>query len=398
MIAYALMAALALLTLIVLVQPWWRTDATRMQRRAANVASYRSRLAELDADASSGLLDSAAAESLKQELAARLLEDAQTPDAAPAVRTPRILIMLVLVLLPVFGAGWYGLAGSWRTQQIIETARADPEAAQQLAVQAMVQRLAHKLESNPDDAEGWAMLGRSSAVLQRHAEAAKAYAAANRLSGEQNPDWLIGEGEALAMQQQRNLLGRPRQLFEQALALDGENGRALWYAGLAALQAEDFKLAQRHWLALSRQELPPQLREVIEQRLAELSQLSGEPLPAPVAALSLDIEVTLAPQLRDRAAPGATLFVFAKAQNGPPMPLAVQRLPSAHLPLRVKLDDSMAMTPQLRLSQYDAWTLTARLTRGGTVQAESGDLQGQIELKRAEAGKPLRLVIDQVLP
>lgn len=411
MTVYLLMAALALFAAVLVTRPWWsRGHAGRVQRRAANIAAYKTRLTEIENDASSGLLSAESAETLKKELAARLLVDAQadtaTHAANNAARPPhgKWPAVAAVLLLPAFAAVWYYGSGSWRTQQIIEAARSDPQAAQGLAVQAMVDGLAKRLQKNPDDVDGWAMLGRSYFVMQRYADAAKAYAKANELSNDQSADLLVEEGEALAIARDHDLQGRPQQRFDAALKLDPAHGKALWYAGLSAAQARDYKAAQQRWLALSRQELPQDLREALAVRLEELSKLTGEPLPQskPVrtgaAGIGLQVQVELAPELAGKLTPEQTLFVFAKAESGPPMPLAVQRLPGPRLPLQVMLDDSMAMMPQLKLSHFDRWVVTARLTRGGTVKAQSGDLEGQAALGRAESGKPLRVVINRVIP
>ena len=95
----------------------------------------------------------------------------------------------------------------------------------------------------------------------------------------------------------------------------------------------------------------------------------------------------------------ATLFVFAKALEGPPMPLAVHRGVVADLPLSIQMDDSMAMVPTAKISQFDAWTLTARISRSGDPQAKSGDLQGSLTVARDELGtSALHLLVDQVVP
>ena len=404
MIAYLLMALLALLTLLLLARPWSSSaTALRMRRREANVAAYRTRLAELEGDVAAGLIGADMAQTLRQELAARLLGDTGDEEdvqaALPPSRSWKRLLVCGVLIAGVATAGYY-FTGSWRTQQLIELAQRDPEAAQAQAVRQMVEGLTQRLARNPDDAEGWGLLGRSRYVLQEFSAAAQAYAQANRLGGAQDAEWLIGEGESLALAREQPLTARPRELFEAALRVQPEAGKALWYAGLAALQAQDYRTAQRHWLALQRQELPDDMRTLLQARLTEIAAIVGDPAPqAVVAGLSLDIEVRVAPALAQRAADYPTLFVFAKAASGgPPMPLAVQRLHNPKLPLRVRLDDSMAMMPQLRLSQFERWTVTARLTRGGTVQAESGDLQGQVELDRAAAVRPLRLTIDRELP
>lgn len=405
MTVHLLMTVLVLVAAALLCRPWWTRAATsQMQRRSANVTAYETRLRELDNDHASGLLDAGAVQALKQELAARLLCDAAAQDTplAPATARGWKPAVVLALGLSAFAAIWYWSMGSWRTQTLIETARANPEAGQSLAVQAMVDGLAARLQENPDDVEGWSMLGRSYFVMRRYADSASAYARASELSGGQDANLLVNQGEALAMIQENDQLSRALVLFDAALALDASQPKALWYAGLAAAQRQDDALARRHWFALRAQELPEGMREVLDTQLQELAQRSGEPLPqnpAAVTALRLEIEVDLAPALAGALTPDQTLFVFAKsAQGGPPMPLAVQRLTGVKFPLTVTLDDSMAMMPSLRLSQFDHWVVTARLTRGGAVQPQSGDLQGQLRVNKSGAAQHARVVIDQILP
>ena len=111
------------------------------------------------------------------------------------------------------------------------------------------------------------------------------------------------------------------------------------------------------------------------------------------------MQVSLAPALAGKIPAGATLFVFAKAASGPPMPLAVQRLADAKLPLEVTLDESMAMAPGMSLSKFDQYVITARYSAAGSVQAQPGDLEGRIEASRTQSGgAPLNVVIDRLLP
>jgi cytochrome c-type biogenesis protein CcmH len=305
----------------------------------------------------------------------------------------------------VFGVAGYWLQGSWRDAAVIQLARDNPAAAQVKSIHSMVEGLEKKLLEQPDDAEGWAMLGRSKVVLEDYAAAAQAYAKANELAqSEPQPEWLVGEGEALALARDHDLAGRPAQLFDQALALQPDDARALWYAGLAAGQARDYATARKHWLKLREQELPAELRQVVEERLAVIAQETGEPVPAlaPKAAapsaVTLKVKVRVDPSVAGRQRPGQVLFVFAKAVSGPPMPLAVQRIPDPALPLEVTLDDGMAMMPQLKLSQFAEWQLGARLSSSGEVKGAPGDLEGSLHVVREQAGAPVELVIDHVIP
>ncbi|MGH8462309.1 MAG: c-type cytochrome biogenesis protein CcmI [Stenotrophobium sp.] len=404
---FLLMGLLAVLAMVLLTRPWWwRGRGNRVERRSANVAAYRTRLTEISGDIKGGILNETDAEDLRQESAARLLADVQPPSAPASRQIGWLLAITLSVALPALAALWYWQSESWRLQRDIELVAAHPEQAQTVMIESMVQRLERRLKKTPDDAEGWAMLGRSYFVTQRYADAAAAYRHANDLNGGQSAESLVGEGEALAMAHDRDLTGRPAQLFDAALKLDPDNAMALWYAGLAAAQSGAYATAQADWLKLRAQALPPEMAQALEARLKELSSLSGLPLPpistaSAAAGVSLHVEVSLDPALVRQLPSDATLFVFAKAAAGPPMPLAVKKfLPgqwSLKAPLEIDLDDSMAMMPQLRLSLFQKWLVMARISRQGLVQAEAGDLQGQIVVDRADAKNTVRLTIGTVV-
>lgn len=400
----ALMGGVALVAGLVLAWPYLRRDAdSGMRRRRANVLAYQSRLAEIRNEVEAGLIDAESAQALRGEADRQLLE-AAAPEAATAVgnRRPWIAPLAAVALAVLAGLGyWQG--DTWRTQKLIELSHTDPAAAQQQMVDGMVARLEARLAQSPDDAEGWAMLGRSYQALNRPADALGAYRRANGLStARPQPDWLVAEGELGAVADAARDLQRSRALFAQALQIEPGHPRALWYAGLAAAQGGDYGEALDHWLRLRDQDLPPEIAQLLDQRLPQLAQLAGRELPTRKSVateeLRLQLNVALAPALESRLAPGMVLFVFARAEEGPPMPLAVRRIESPTLPQTVTLDDSLAMMPTLKLSQFDRWTVVARLSRSGSVQAESGDLEGRLSVSHAEAGRPLSLVMDRVVP
>ncbi|WP_029922853.1 c-type cytochrome biogenesis protein CcmI [Nevskia soli] len=421
MTQWFLMAALLLAAAAVMTRPWWRgANRKTLRRRGANIAAYRSRLDELEIEREAGLVSADDVAALKTELDARLLSEAQVEDQAMQAGSGRgwLPALLTSLLLLLFAGGWYIMGGSWKAEQQLAAG-----ATQQEQVAGMVQMLADRLQKQPDDPEGWAMLGRSYFVTQHFDAAAKAYGEANARAAAPNPEWLAGQGEALAFARDRDLLGTPLELFQRALAVDPDYGKALWYAGMAAAQAGDTATARARWSKLLAQtDLPPQMHDVIQTRLQELdgqppagagpmaaaagapaaggpAGQSGAPAGAPVAAgPALMFHVSLAPEVAAKVPPGAVLFVFAKAEQGPPMPLAVQRLPGQTLPADIKLDDSMAMAPALRLSAFDRYIVTARLSGGGGAQAQSGDLEGILHVQRAQAGQPLDLRIDHVVP
>lgn len=406
-VAVVVMIMIAVLAGLLLARPYWRREAdTGMRRLRANVVAYQDRVAEIQNEFDSGLLDAESAAALRKEADQQVLEAGDSTEAAapaPSGRRLWVAPALALLLVAIASLG-YWWSGSWRTQGLITLAQDDPVEAQRQMVDGMVAQLESRLQRVPDDAEGWAMLGRSYQTLGRGPEALQAYQRANGLTtGRPQADWLVAEGELKAMTTESRDLQGSRALFAQALALEPGHPRALWYAGLSAAQGGDYGAALDFWLRLRDQELPPEIVQLLDQRLPQLAQLAGRELPPPKAApatdaVRLQLEVALAPALRSKVAPGMVLFVFARAENGPPMPLAVRRIESPALPQTVTLDDSLAMMPELKLSQFEQWTVIARLSRSGTVQAESGDLEGRLSVSRAEAGRPLPLVLDRVVP
>jgi cytochrome c-type biogenesis protein CcmH len=414
---YAAMALMTIVTALSLARPWWRRRASpEAQRRASNIEAYRHRLIEIDNEIAAGLIPADSAQTMRDEAGARLLEDVGPADVASepkiSAQPPRRAAFILLLLLGVFAGGYYYSQGSWQLQRLVSGEIQQPKPTIAEMDQA-VEKLAQKLKETPDDVDGWAMLGRSYFVMQRFAEAAAAYAQVNRITDNRNPDALTSEGEALALSGDRDLGGRPRELFEKALAIEPTHGKSLWYGGLAAAQAGDIAMARQRWNALLAQpQLPDELRTLIGDRIAELGEAPpGSEPPPPLAAapgaapaqatpspVSLQLHLSVAPELLSKAPKDAVLMVYARAQSGPPMPVAVNRGPAPVLPADVRLDDSMAVMPTMRLSQFDSWVVTARLSRSGQAKAESGDLQGSRLVTRAEAGAPLELTIDQLVP
>jgi cytochrome c-type biogenesis protein CcmH len=278
----------------------------------------------------------------------------------------------------------------------------------------MVTRLEQRLASQPDDAEGWAMLGRSYLVLERFDDARKALEKAVALNL-QTPDLLVDYADALAMESGQSLEGRPLQLINQALAQDPNNHKGLWLAGTAAYERADYKGALAYWRRLYA--LVPKDSEAaraMEGNIAEAENLLGggagaaaapqedvaSAAPATAAAGSATVKgtVRLDQALRARVKDSDTVFVFAQATSGPRMPLAVLRAQVKDLPLQYTLDDSMAMNAAMNLSSVPEVLVVARVSKGGSAMPQSGDLQGRSGPVRTAAAAPVDIVISEVVP
>jgi cytochrome c-type biogenesis protein CcmH len=309
------------------------------------------------------------------------------------------------------GAGLYASLGN--PAAISPQARAAPGEPTPQDVEAMVAKLAERMEKQPPgnvaDLEGWVMLGRSYAVMQRYPEASKAFARALQLAPG-DAQVLVDQADVLAMQQGGNLLGEPLRLIEQALQNDPSNLKALALAGTAAFDRKDYAGAIGYW-GRARAGAPQdsEFARSLDQSIADARAAAGGSLAsagtstaasaaAPAAgAQSISGRVSLAPTLASRVAPGDTLFVFARAAEGPRIPLAILKRSAAELPLNFTLDDSMAMSPELKLSGFANVVISARISKSGDAMPQSGDLEGQTA-PLAGRSNGVELNIDRVRP
>lgn len=358
-------------------------------RKAQNRARYEAELQRIQAAEAAAEIsaEDAAAErnALQQALVAAASDGPQwQPSLGLGSR-------FALLLLPLAGAvGAYVVTNGEQHWPEASTA----SSAQQPDVEAMVSGLAARLEQDPDDLRGWMMLGRSYMVMNRYADAAKAYAEANARNPEPNADLMIAEAEALALSRDRDLLGRPEQLLNQALQLNPQHIRGLWYAGLAATQRDDRAGAMAYFERLQAQpDLPPELQ-------AALAEMGFDQAPPPQAEAGrvLLVDLELAPALEGQTPPGGTLFVYAREYGGPPMPLAVQRVPLGAFPRSLQLDDSMSMLEGRNLSAFEDIEIVARISASGGAQAGSGDWQGTARVQAPSSGTRVPVQIDTILP
>jgi cytochrome c-type biogenesis protein CcmH len=356
-----------------LLRPFFgRARRARLSRSAVNVAVYRDQLRELDADRAAGTLAQEDYARARAELEARLLRDVGESEAAPARAPGAAAAAVVAAAVPLLAFTVYLLVGNPGAVEL--EAAAHPSAAQ---VESMVERLAARLRENPEDVEGWRLLGRSNAVLGRYAQAADAYAKA-AARAPRDAQLLADLADVLAMAQGQTLQGEPEKLVRRALELEPNNLKALALAGTAAYERKDFAAAAGFWERMLPHVAPgSEDARSIQQNVAEARALVGEKTENPAgAAASVRGTVSLAESLKDRAAPDDTVFVLARAADGPPMPLAVARVRVRDLPYRFRLDDSMAMTPAMKLSSFPKVIVAARVSKSGSATAQPGDLQG----------------------
>ncbi|MFO1216356.1 MAG: c-type cytochrome biogenesis protein CcmI [Burkholderiaceae bacterium] len=370
----------------------------------SNLALLRAQLRQLDDELAQGGIDAAQHRALRAEIERRALDEENVAPAPQRQGSPRGTMLLLAVAVPVLALGLYGLVGTPQALSPQASQVAGEPSPQQ--VEAMVAQLAERMEKQPPgnvaDTEGWVMLGRSYALLQRYPEAGQAFARALQLSPG-DARILVDQADVLAMQQGGQLQGEPLRLIEQALRSDPSNLKALALAGTAAYDRKDYATAIGLW-SRARALVPAdtEFAQSLDRSLADARAAAGtrppEAAAAPVAAASaVSGRIRLAPALAARVAPGDTLFVFARAVDGPRMPLAILKRSAADLPLSFTLDDSMAMSPELKLSAFPQIVVGARLSKSGDAMPRSGDLEGQATPAAGHRGA-VEVVIDSVRP
>lgn len=362
------------------------------------------------------------------------------PAEAPLVPgrpSTRLVAGVAIVVLAIAALGY------WRTgmpDYAEQAAVAEREAAQQQGpgahdaqqVAAMVEKLKERLKAQPGDAEGWAMLGRTQMILGQSQDAQVAYRKALELRPD-DPRLLADLAELIGITRGHSLAGEPTQLLDRALAIDPRSPKALALSGAAAFDRKEFALAVKHWEALLAVS-PGDANFVAQVRdgIAEARRLGGLPggetggqaggpgappavaaaeapkataapaadpkgPPAAAAGGSVSGTVTLAAAIQGKAAPDDTVFVYARAAEGPRMPLAMLRKQVKDLPITFSLDDSMAMQPQMRLSAFPKVVVVARVSRSGQATPQAGDLTGQ-SAPVAIGAQGLKVEISDVTP
>lgn len=330
-----------------------------------------------------------------------------------------IALGVVVVALPLATALLYRAASNWSWDPSVSQAPAG-----QHSLDEMVGKLEERLKQNPGDVDGWLLLGRSHYVTQHFQRASEAYAKAYELSGGKNLEAIIGYGETLALVDQNALRTRAGELFEEALKLDPQNQKALFYGGVAAAAGGRMPVARERWMTLLRQELPQEVKTLLVQRIGDLDRQLGRPpdpelakyaqaaaaVPAEATAPAappaagpapgpgvVTVRIRLSPALAAKVPPGAPLFVLARDPTQPGPPFAAKRFAGAALPMEVSLTEQDAMMPARTVKTAKELVIVARFSASGMPSGASGDIYGEVPYDISK-GRPVDLVIDKQVP
>ena len=393
-------------------------------QRDVSLQIHRDQLVDLQRDRAEGLISPEQYESGKREIERRVLEETASLEAAAApAQSGRWIGAAVALAVPAIALGFYlklgNLDGLNPASAVAseQGGQADAHAVTPQQIEAMVAKLADKLKQDPENTEGWQMLARANVFMQRYDEATRAYAEyTRRVPGDAQA--LADYADALAMAKGRTLIGEPEGLIAKALAADPNNVKALALAGSVEFDKQAYARAVARWEKILTL-VPPESQIAVAMRngiaeartkgnlpgalppQAQAPQAATQPGPAaaapaqaaPSAGGKVSGSVTLAPALNGQVSPEDTLFVFARAAEGPRMPLAILRKQVKDLPVQFVLDDSMALTPTMKLSAFPKVIVGARISKSGNATPQKGDLQG-LSAPLAVGAEKIAIVID----
>jgi cytochrome c-type biogenesis protein CcmH len=314
-----------------------------------------------------------------------------------------VLMLFIALVIPVGSALLYLKIGTPSTLDGVPTQAQAPT-----DINTALDELRAHLASNPKDAQGWSLLGQANMEMQKPAQARDAFDHVLKLTPNDTTA-MVGWAEADAAASENHWIqGRGRDLLVQAVKLEPNNQRALWLLGISDFQQGQYADAAATWRILQPQLQPgSSVAQAVAQQIALAdAKASGKPAPASSAGTppssantqgpALQVKVALAPSLKAKLAAGDKLFVYARAENGPPMPLAVARLDASQLPANVTLTDDMGMMPSLKLSSVQRVFVGARISHSGEAVAQAGDLEGDAGVVAVDTKTPINIVIDKV--
>ncbi|MFK5951121.1 MAG: c-type cytochrome biogenesis protein CcmI [Methylococcales bacterium] len=394
---------LIIIAFVIIIPPLWKkrelTEAGADQR---NIKIAKERVKELRSQLHTGELSQLQFDEQLSELELTLSDDLDIQKQnSQASSQGKWVVPVIVLFIPLFTILSYLSLGE--PDALIKAEIKQSHQTEQ-DINAMVAQLALRLKENPSNAKDWIMLGRSFKYLKQYKLAANSFKKAYKLLGD-DPEVLLHYADALAMLNNGSLVGKPAELVFKALEKSPNDVTGLWLAGMAKAEKRDFPAALKYWHKL--QTILPKNSEPYTQVQNLIStvqaQISGaKPSDNTVTStaettsiVSIEVQVNLSKQFKQLASTGDTVFIYAKALTGPPMPLAIVRKQVSDLPITVTLDDKMAMMPTMKLSNFKAVKVMARVSKSGSAMPQKGDFVGSVDLSKLETNQTVVIVINQ---
>lgn len=397
--------AIAVIAVLLLLRPLFYKEGqqSKVERDAVNIQAAATRLSELKLELENGLISEERFDNYKLELETAAVDDLRNTTSIETQehKGNRILAVIVALLVPLLSITIYQQQGN--EAAFHPELQTDESAIESHEIENMLTAVEKEVLENPDDVEGRIALGQIYFEMERYSDAANVYRELNELRPKE-PDVMVNYAEALARSHGNRLTGKPTELLNAALEIEPKHVGALWLAGFAEQQADNKDGALTHWRnLLAGVEENTEMQKHLESLISELE--SGTPTPEVVTSnqsgavqQSIQVKVALSSEFLSKVDPNTTLFVYARASEGPPMPLAVHKGLAKDLPITVTLDDSMAMMPQMSLSNFPKVIVGARLSSNGQPQGQSGDYEGYSAAIEVSTNPVVDILINSVKP
>jgi len=375
-----------------------KTRVNSHNEQQANLQATRQRLDDIENEVGNNLIASDQLDSIRDEAKSTLLmemPDQQVSETGEkSALFHKFWTTVIVICIPVFAFLIYLSVGT-PTALVSKSTQQPEEQSQQL--EQVIAQLETQLSNNPNDEEGWLVLAQTSMLTKRFDKGVEAMENLYRLKGD-TPDVLSRYADAITMANQGRFTEQANQLIEKSLSLDNKHVHTLWLAGVSAYQSEQFDQAIEFFeKAKANTDDAANITQIDELITAASQRQKVESDEQSLATTAVDVKVKIDDSLKVKVNPQDHLFVFAKAAQGPPMPLAVSKHTVAQLPLEIALNDSMAMMPDLKLSGFDQIIISARISKSGEPIAQAGDLQGESDVINPSATKSVTITIDQIV-
>ena len=404
----ALLIAIALCFL--LIPLWLKVSHVSQNDESINILLAQNRMQALNDELENGIITQTQFDALQNELMLHLHQDlSNSHEHVIDENKGRWLALPIAVFVPLLALAIYSIKGDLRAfdppmTTATTTASGTPKTAAD--INAMVEKLAQKMEQDPQDPQGWIMLARSYKVLKRYPDAVSALRKARALLGDE-PQTLLQLADVIAMQNGGSLLGEPTELVAKALALDANNDMGLWLYGLANAEDGKFKEAIGYWKTLQThyktndadyaevQKLIDQAKEALGEKVDSTKEVSS---PTAVSGKSLHLAVALDDKFKSIVNADDYVFIYAQPAQGGRMPLAVVKKQVKELPINITLDDSMAMMPNMTISSVANVQVSARVSKSGNASPQSGEPIGKKLVSTLIDSGVISLVINETVP
>ena len=395
---------LAIAFFIIIPPLWKKRDIKQADSDQRNIKIAQERANDLKQQLESASLTQAQFDEQYAELELTLGDDLDIAQSdSKNTSQGRWVAPVILIVVPLLSVLTYFSLGEPDALIKAEIKQTPQAANESQDINSVIADLAQRLKQNPDNAEDWIMLGRSFRYVKQYKLAANSFEKAYALLGDR-PELMLQYADSLAMANGGKLAGKSTELIFKALDKEPESVTGLWLAGMAKAEMEEFSQAIRYWRKLETLLSPESDSYKQVQKLISAAQAENggakevENTVAPTnteSAVSINVQVSLKDDLKTRVNPGDTVFVYAKALTGPPMPLAIVRKQVTDLPLSVILNDAMAMMPAMKLSNFKQVKVIARISKSGTAMQQKGDFIGAIELQELAGTTSVVIVINE---